>query len=277
MCIRDSLSVTQIDQLIRNPYAVYARSILKLRVLEQIDAPITAAHSGSVVHALFDRLVCDHPETLPDDVAAAIRGYAENPEHFMHGQKEVVDYWRARLAAAADWLAEFEAARDDVVARHSELTGAMTWEIAGSPFTLTARADRIDRHRGGRFTIIDYKTGTLPSRKRVEDGYFLQLPLEAAILAAGGFEGLPEGRIAELLYVRLTGGTPAGEQRAVSDPPARAREAKETVARLIARYRDPATPYRAHLRPHLIAYDDPYDHLARRAEWSNVADTGDAS
>ena len=65
------------------------------------------------------------------------------------------------------------------------------------PFTLTARADRIDVGDGG-LVITDYKTGARACktwRARATQGEAPQLPLEAAIAAAGGFADVPAGRV----------------------------------------------------------------------------------
>ncbi len=58
------------------------------------------------------------------------------------------------------------------------------------PFTITAIADRIDRLRGGELVVIDYKTGSLPSTREIEQAVAVQLPLEGAIARDGSFGGL---------------------------------------------------------------------------------------
>ena len=48
---RASSSVTQIETWMRDPYAIYARHILRLRALEPLDAEPEAADFGTFVHA----------------------------------------------------------------------------------------------------------------------------------------------------------------------------------------------------------------------------------
>ena len=80
-------------------------------------------------------------------------------------------------------------------------------------FTLRTRADRIERLADGRYAILDYKTGQVPTDKQVRIGLSPQLTLEAAILRGGGFGGIPAGgSVADLAYVALRGGEPAGEE-----------------------------------------------------------------
>ena len=67
-----------------------------------------------------------------------------------------------------------------------------------------------------RFAILDYKTGQPPTGKQVRMGLSPQLTLEAAILREGGFEGIDAGAsVGELVYVRLSGNNPPGEERSL--------------------------------------------------------------
>ena len=66
------LSATQIETLIRDPYAVYARHVLALRALDPIDADPGAADRGLFVHAALDEFLEKFPGDLPDDALAAL-------------------------------------------------------------------------------------------------------------------------------------------------------------------------------------------------------------
>ncbi len=65
----------------------------------------------------------------------------------------------------------------------------MTFKAPGGDFLLHGRADRIDELRSGGGAIVDYKSGKPPSNKQVKQIIAAQLPLEAAMLANGGFAG----------------------------------------------------------------------------------------
>jgi ATP-dependent helicase/nuclease subunit B len=131
---------------------------------------------------------------------------------------------------------------------------------------LTAKADRIDELAGGGAAILDYKTGGLPEKKWMLAYLTPQLPLEGAILAAGGFEGLPVLEPEELIYLRLSGGAKGGEEKRFEG--VMAADARARVAQRIAWFDDPATPYHSRVAPHSAKAIGDYDHLARVREWS---------
>ena len=103
------------------------------------------------------------------------------------------------------------------------------------------------------------------------------MPLEAAIAGSGGFERVEAGPIAALRYIRATGAEPPGEERVVGagDVSALAADALRGLQRLVARFDDAATPYRA-VRRARFSYDyDTYAHLARVDEWAGAGDEED--
>jgi len=137
----------------------------------------------------------------------------------------------------------------------------------GGPFTITAKADRIDRLAEGGFLLVDYRTGALPKPKTVQAGFAPQLPLEGAILRSGGFSGV-DGTAAALEYWRLSGGRPAGERCPIDDgdPDALIDRAVARVKALIECFDDPNTPYLAVPSPRWAPRFSDYRHLARLAE-----------
>src|SRR5690606_9222819 len=136
-------------------------------------------------------------------------------------------------------------------------------------FTVTAKADRIDRTSGG-LVIIDYKTGNAPGKKELFAGYAPQLPVEALMAVRGGFAGVPAQPVAALEFWRLHGGDPPGEIKAMADVDQLMAAADKGVRELVAHFAKADTPYLSQPRPALVTAGD-YDHLARVKEWGNAA------
>jgi len=148
-----------------------------------------------------------------------------------------------------------------------EIKGAMAVAVPGGAFTLTARADRIDRLDGGGAAIFDYKAGAPPSEMQIELGFNQQLHLQAAILMAGGFAGLGALEARSGAYLGLTGAGEGGKERAVENLSAEVGAHMERLEALIAAYDRVETPYVSRGRVEKQSFEGDYDHLARRGEW----------
>jgi ATP-dependent helicase/nuclease subunit B len=149
------------------------------------------------------------------------------------------------------------------------------FEAPAGPFTLTARADRIDIGRDG-LVITDYKTGSPPNTKKVTTGLAPQLPLEAAIALEAGFAHVPAGAIRALRYIRASGGQPPGEELDIKhdDIAVLAETTLNGLKTHIARFDELQTAYRPVRRQGFSYEFDEFAHLARIAEWSSTESDG---
>lgn len=273
------LSVTRIETLRRDPYAIFAEYILKLRPLRPLDEDAGAAERGTRIHKALDDWARAHPgDHLPDDALPRLIEAGEAALAEIADRPTVRAFWLPRFRRIAAWFLDFERRRRaEARTLATELKGVVTIEAPAGPFVLKGTADRIDRFADGRLGIVDYKTGRVPSVKEVESFLAPQLPLEAAMARRGAFPGIAPADVRELLYIRMTGGDPPGEELPVQ----RAREpiditalAEEAFARfeaLIAEYDVEATAYLSRPIPELVKAVGDYDHLARVAEWGGFA------
>lgn len=264
------LSVTRVETWMRDPYAIYAERILSLKALDPLEADPGAADRGMFVHDALDQFMRENKGELPPDAFERLVRCGRAAFGDALTRPAVRAFWWPRFLRIARWfLVQESERRPRVLESATEVRGLL--ELAGpaGPFVLTATADRIDRIDGDGSAIIDYKTGLPPSERQVDLGYAPQLPLEAAILAEGGFEGVAPDTASELAYWRLSGGDPAGEIRRIKgNPEDLAAEARAGLLALIAAFDDPATPYMPTPRPDWAPSWNDYQHLARTKEWS---------
>jgi ATP-dependent helicase/nuclease subunit B len=267
------LSVTTIETWIANPYAIFARHILKLEELPTLGVRPGAALRGTVVHDALGQLTQLYPRELPEDLAAELQAIVKDVLNGYMGDPRIAAFWAPRFDRFAEWFAATEAARRDGIRETvAEAQGKLVLDGPAGPFTLTARADRIDLGASG-LVITDYKSSqTLENlRRQAEKGIAPQLPLEAAIAAAGGFAQVPAVRVLALRYISTSGGEPPGQDIPIDgDPMEMAGKAQDGLARLVAQFDRQTTPYRALRRArfqHKYKYDV-YAHLARVQEWS---------
>jgi len=268
------MAVTGVERWVRDPYAVYARDILRLRPMERPDEPVEARARGTAVHAAFERFTRDFPDELPDDAEAAF-------SRLLLEELERAGLPRARMtrehalaANVAPWVVDFERQRRPGARLLIEQTGEMAFDAAGGRFVLTAKADRIEALED-RADILDFKTGAAPSDKQVRAGLSPQLTLTAAILAGGGFGDLGATQPGDLLYVRVSGGRVPGRLELRGAAP----ESSDLAARALAGLKkrveafDAGAPYLSWAAPQFIdRYPGDYDHLARLWEWHVLGD-----
>jgi ATP-dependent helicase/nuclease subunit B len=266
------LAVTEVERWIANPYAIYARHVLRLEALPLLGVEPGAALKGAILHDALGRFAKRHPSGLPDQIADELMADVERVLKSYAAHPRVAAFWRPRFRRFAAWFAETEAARRAGVTHvHAERPGKHVFKASIAPFTLTARADRIDVTPDG-LAITDYKTGAPPSGSRVSAGQAPQLPLEALIAASGGFVDVPAAAVMQLKYIRASGGDPPGEEVVprIEDLQALIAAVHDGMEDLIVDYDKPSTPYRALRRASFgqaYHYDD-YAHLARVREWA---------
>jgi len=268
------LSVTEIEHWLRDPYTIYAKHVLKLQPLDEIDTPPGAADRGTLIHDSIGEFAKTFPQKLPEDPVKALTDIGERRFRPLSDFPEARAFWWPRFLRIAQWLARFETDRRAKLARlEAETGGRIEIPFGNDKFTLTVRADRIECLSDGHYAILDYKTGKPPTEPQVRTGMSPQLTLEAAILRKGGFKEIPAGAtVGVLLYVRLSGGAEAGEEAPINFKSGtvdeQADNALTRLTGLIAKFADPTVPYYSLLHPMWTTHYGTYDHLARVQEWS---------
>jgi ATP-dependent helicase/nuclease subunit B len=277
-----ALSVTEIEDWLRDPYTIYAKHILRLAPLEAVDTAPGAAERGTVIHGAIGDFTRMFAAQLPADPMAELLKLGRKHFASLQDYPDAQAFWWPRFLRIARWFSAFESERRKRIAvLHAEIRGAIKLPLGSRVFMLSARADRIERFSDGSCAILDYKTGAPPTEKQVRAGLSPQLTLEAAILRRGGFRDIPAGSpVRELVYVALRGGEPPGEEQPIvfkdGTADSQADRALERLLRVATRFFDESTPYSSLVHPMWRARYGSYDHLARVKEWSATGGTEDA-
>jgi ATP-dependent helicase/nuclease subunit B len=271
-----SLSVTEIETWLRDPYSIYARHVLNLRPLDAIDTPPGARDRGTVIHGAIEKFGTLFKDALPANALGELIRLGEIEFAALEDFPEARAFWWPRFQRIARWFIDFETRRRaGMIGISVEANARLVIPlVSGRAFTLRTRADRIEHLRDGSFAILDYKTGRPPTGPQVSSGLTPQLTLEGAILRTGNFDGIPAGAsIAELIYVALRGGEPPGNDKAVdlgdSSPDEKADEALRELTKLVTKFEDEEIGYLSRERVMFMRRNPgDYDHLARVKEWS---------
>lgn len=257
----DRLSLTEITKLIRDPFAIYARHVLRLKPLDPLRAAPDPRDRGSILHDILERFVRQRPAEESREAARA---------RLLSTAAEVLATGTPFPAARLLWLARLERAAEHFLTQDSKHGGTpVVLESPGSlrldppGFTLVGKPDRIDALPDGRVHLIDYKTGTPPSEKQ-QEVYEKQLRLTAAMVERGGFATLGPREVASFTYIGLGSG-----EKAVETLQGNIDLDKEwdRFTRLVTRYAQRDTGYTARRAVFSDRIEGDFDHLARYGEW----------
>jgi ATP-dependent helicase/nuclease subunit B len=255
------IGVTQVETLIRDPYAMYARRILRLEHLDPIGAAAGPSERGIAVHRAIERFQdgADASE-LSRLLDEELRRHGVSPERRAAERERLL----VSVGALIGW---FEQRRARGAAVYRESRGKMQL----GEVLLTGVADRIEI-APDYAAILDFKTGAPPSDQQVNSGLSPQLLLEAAMLMAGGFEGVPAAQADELIYWQFGGAKPAPRSVAAEGGAAAAAgKALLALRGLLEKYAQPGQAFFSKPRVQFLKPYDEYDLLARRKEWADEA------
>ncbi len=265
-----SYAITELSKLVRDPYAIYARRILRIRPLNPLVPEADARLRGILFHDILEQF-SKSTDTDGDALHAALLDVAHDTLEDLPWPATGLQ-WRAQIDAIADRLVQNELRRrgeGDLIA--AETKGKMT--VPGTDFVLDGRADRIDRNREtGGLVIFDYKT-TIP-KEAVIRAFDPQLLVEAVMAENGCFENVPAAPVERIEYIALSrnaddaqyhiGGTGKKSFDIVSIP--------AQLAELLTSFAQTERGYAARRAVQTQTFEGDYDHLARYGEWDDSAD-----
>jgi len=252
-----SLSITELEHWVRDPYRIYVRRVLGLRELDAHGRAWDARDSGQLIHDGLEALAHQHDldevfRQADARLARMIRGQARR--HVVRGhlghiltEAEGAHLWQG------DWrIEELEKNLEAVM------------EIEGHELRIYGRADRLDR-QGGALRVLDYKTGMPPSKKQVATHMAPQLTATAWILAQSGEEvtelayvQVPENRLKKPFLLEVGGG----------NMPELLADFEARIKKRILQFANPDLAYTARLSPKDDRlFGDLTEHLARTLEW----------
>jgi ATP-dependent helicase/nuclease subunit B len=267
-----TFSVTGVETLVRDSYAVYARRILRLEPLLDVNADVDASLRGSLIHEALNFWAKAGRKTSRQHSLDLLLEQGRTVfAPYLH-LADVQHFWWPRFERMArDFVDLDQDLRAETQATLTEVSARLEFNIANVPHVLTARADRIDVEQGNRIRIYDYKSGNVPSRDQAASGFAPQLPLEAALAMAGAFTGPIPTHVEDAIYLQV-GGTAKGVVKTSVKP--KDAEIKGLADLQFASFKDLLADYlkpeTAYLPRHNLQREETpsdYDHLSRFHEW----------
>ncbi|OYU48321.1 MAG: double-strand break repair protein AddB [Rhizobiales bacterium PAR1] len=278
------LSITEIETLRKDPYAIYARHFLGLRPLDPIDPVLDGRERGTLLHACLEEYAKGEPPADPEAAEHHLREIgARHFEPLRHESERFHFWWQRFLAIIPGFVAFDRTRRDKGMRILTEVRGRLVLDLPdGGSITLSGKADRIETGPDARLAIFDYKSGPPPSKTAVASGKAPQLPITASLALRGGFSALSEPNgVSELAYVGIGGVKPV-EPQAIEGKDISVESVISTnwaqLEAELAGFARGELAYRATGKSGQGDQPGDYDHLARVAEWratGNAAEPGD--
>ncbi|MBO6917025.1 MAG: double-strand break repair protein AddB [Rhizobiaceae bacterium] len=278
-----SYSFSEISTLRRDPYAVYAKRILKLQPLESFSNDADLRARGTIFHAVLEEFSHDISNHDAADLEKLLSDILERKFAESDLPAETALLWQDRFARIIEPYVRWEIEHsEDVASREVEASArcALPGDI---PFQLTGRADRVDLLKDGSVDIIDFKTGTSPSAREARSLLDPQLPLEAYAIMKSGFKEIKSNSVRSLKYVRLKPADRLIVDQVEAKPTKKEPEpfsaeqlgekAADELSQLLHELYHNKIGFKSRTIPKMDReYTGDYNHLARVSEWS-VADT----
>ncbi|MDI6616245.1 MAG: PD-(D/E)XK nuclease family protein, partial [Syntrophaceae bacterium] len=204
LCLPETVSVSRLKTAVTCPYRFFAEAILKMEPLEDVEPETSPREKGNRIHravALFTHRVRERETEMSSDEARALLTACVDEALQNVAKKPQWEVERRRWIGSADdaeeggiliewldrerkrWLEGWRCVAEEIP--FGDLA------LAGLPFALRGRIDRVDFSKNEGLLLWDYKTGTPSSSadivKRLKDS---QLVIYLMALAEGHIPGL---------------------------------------------------------------------------------------
>lgn len=176
--------VSQFEQLIHNPYAFYARRVLKLPELFDIDNVPQYIILGNFIHKVLQRFVNESSDKNDENLLKQIL-YEEKDKSAL--QFEAFGLWRFHIENICKFIVQ-NLSND--ISYYTEISGEAEFTAIKDDkkceYVIRCRADRLDVDNQGDIRVIDYKTGEIPTKTELANEK-IQVPTEMLIAYKNGF------------------------------------------------------------------------------------------
>lgn len=184
-------SPSLLETLAACPYKAYAQRVLRLEAWPDVGDIPDGRMAGNALHSWLATV----GKAAMEGTFAGLAGVVLTERLVALAQPVlatlppvVAQVLRARIPPLAKQMAaallKQQATQQRVQAVEQKVTG--TLPIGGQEVQIAARLDRVDADAAGRLTVVDYKSGDLPSWAKVTNGVKPQLAIEAWLLQQTG-------------------------------------------------------------------------------------------
>lgn len=270
--VPEKLTITEIETLRRDPYAIYARHILRLRPLEPLSPEIDNRERGTLLHACLEEYAGREPPRDPEEAMQRLREIGTRHFAPIRHETEIFQFWWRHFLRIIPGFVAFDRRQRDAGRRVlTELRAETEIRLpGGETVRISGKADRLEIDAAGGIEIFDYKSGMSPTKPMIDAGLAPQLPITAALVLGGAFTGIPPRQaVLGFAYVPIGGEDVEPKQaQATESATALARENWARLEKDLTAYASGERAYLSRVAPADRNREGEYDHLARVREWA---------
>jgi ATP-dependent helicase/nuclease subunit B len=187
--ILNNISASGYNALMACPYQYYARHLLRLAELDDVQELIDKADYGNAVHAALTTFHRAHPQVSridPEEAVRALEAFTDEAFRAAIEANYLARAWLARFKPLIPQYLAWQRERETEGWRFRTGEAKKLLEITtpqGRQLTLHGRIDRVDENAAGSVSVIDYKTQRRDAlRSKLEvPGEDVQLPVYALL------------------------------------------------------------------------------------------------
>jgi ATP-dependent helicase/nuclease subunit B len=263
------LSVTNVELLKRNPYAIYAKYILSLYPLDDWDKPAKNAQYGQALHETMAEVINNKSLTENE----ILNFFRQCLKKNLLPKSDCLFYESQFIQNILPFIIqEREALIKERIHSFTEIKGECRFDVSGKPFTLTARVDRIDLTTQHTAKVIDYKTGSPPAFSDVIKGISPQLTLEAWMILQNAFPNIKANNIDDMEYWHMSKNPNIKKYQKSKnkiDLDILLNKTELGLKKMLETYTDDKTPYEVEPIGAMASKYDNYALLSRKKEWAH--------
>ncbi|MFZ4541576.1 MAG: PD-(D/E)XK nuclease family protein [Rickettsiales bacterium] len=258
------LPVTQIEKLFSDPFTIYARHVLGLKRLDEIDMSPEASDFGNLTHKAIERLSVHWTEQMRPATESELADITQRSLRELSERPNIDLFWRARLMNGLHYVNHLEATRREHLrdVKYEQEVEQPISLPSGEIITLHGRIDRIETEEDSLATIIDHKTGTAPTEKEILDGRAPQLLAYAMLLQRAGHD------VAAVEYWSLPRLGTTGNFTHVEINETITTDFEAKLAKALAQMLEEGTPFLARPTGGEDRFGNDYNGISRYDEWA---------
>lgn len=184
----NEISITDITKLIKNPYQIYLKKILKLKPLKKIDYEPSHAEFGSFVHEILEKYISQNLNNI-NEIAKIFE------EYFKKDQEKLI--WWPKFLNIFNNFKEI-----NKIYQNSNNFVEKEVNFTVKNLKIHGKIDRVISNNSA-LEILDYKTGQTPSKKDIISGLQSQLVM-AALGLINDKKDFADYKINKLSYFKLS-------------------------------------------------------------------------